>query len=356
MPVGAVIPYGGADDVYPDFPAYIRCNGAPIDIAEVFELSKAIGNTFTPNPSPNPKSFQVPDLRGKFIRGVDLAGVNDPDAGSRETAPGGASLGLGTWQHYATSFTNMEPGIWFSHFSKWYHKSDSVKGNVNLANDSNVKTQQWYADAKETRPINVAVNFYISSTDSVRGPKPQNFPIGGIITIPGTPTTSLSWPYWLPCTAIRHNIVDYPELYSVLKNTWGSSDNVTFRVPDLQKYFLRGADVDGVSNGDPDWDQRLGPDGTSIRKGVGSTQKAAVALPRTFVSTGSNVQTLNADINYPTGSCENAKTARIPGSTVDCCDRSGPQTAQLSCGKENKKWANETAPRNVAVRFYIRAK
>ncbi|KAM3087072.1 hypothetical protein ACMFMF_001004 [Clarireedia jacksonii] len=62
-------------------------------------------------------------------------------------------------------------GAWdlVPHCSKWYHKSNSTAGNNNLANDDNVNTQTWHSDATETRPINAAVNFYISSVDPVRG-------------------------------------------------------------------------------------------------------------------------------------------------------------------------------------------
>ncbi|KAM3089596.1 hypothetical protein ACMFMG_001180 [Clarireedia jacksonii] len=145
IPVGTVIPYGGAENVYPEFPDYIRCDGSPTDKDQILDLAKAVRNTF--DPSPTPLSFIVPDLRGKFIRGVDLKGASDPVAGSRETALDGSVSELGTWQHYATSFV----------------------GNNNLANDDNVNTQTWHSDATETRPINAAVNFYISSVDPVRG-------------------------------------------------------------------------------------------------------------------------------------------------------------------------------------------
>ena len=77
IPPGSIMPYGGITAP----PGWVLCDGAQYDsgdpaFAKVFA---AIGNSF----GGTDPLFNVPDLRGQFLRGVDAGRGADPDAAQR---------------------------------------------------------------------------------------------------------------------------------------------------------------------------------------------------------------------------------------------------------------------------------
>lgn len=71
IPVGTIIIYSSPS--CPD--GYLPCDGREIPQSLYPELYKVIGNTF----GGNSKTFCLPDLQGKFIRGWDKEGDVDPE-------------------------------------------------------------------------------------------------------------------------------------------------------------------------------------------------------------------------------------------------------------------------------------
>ena len=68
------------------------------------ELFAAIGTAWG---SPSSKRFNLPDLRGLFLRGVDAGSGRDPDVNKRQASkPGGNDIGVGSVQD--DSVQNME--------------------------------------------------------------------------------------------------------------------------------------------------------------------------------------------------------------------------------------------------------
>jgi len=65
VPAGTVIPYGSTSAPY----GYIKCNGAAISRTVYADLFAAIGTNF--GGGDGSTTFNVPDLRGEFIRGWD---------------------------------------------------------------------------------------------------------------------------------------------------------------------------------------------------------------------------------------------------------------------------------------------
>ena len=59
-------------------------------------------------------------------------------------------------------------------------------------------------------------------------------PFTGTVSLSAFKITSASFPGWLPCDGGEYSCTDYPDLYTAIGNTFGSSNvNVTFKVPSI---------------------------------------------------------------------------------------------------------------------------
>jgi len=87
IPAGAIMPYAGKTAP----PGWVLCDGTQYDgtLPEFARLFDAVGLTF----GGSGNMFQVPDLRGQFLRGLDPSGTIDPN---------GANRTLGSTQGFAT--------------------------------------------------------------------------------------------------------------------------------------------------------------------------------------------------------------------------------------------------------------
>jgi microcystin-dependent protein len=110
-PTGAVGPQGipGADAIAPagavvafagnTAPAgWLLCDGASVSRAQYGALFAAIGTAW--GEGDGPLTFNVPDLRGQFLRGQDRGTGRDPNAASRTASGAGGNTGdaVGTVQ------------------------------------------------------------------------------------------------------------------------------------------------------------------------------------------------------------------------------------------------------------------
>jgi microcystin-dependent protein len=93
VPPGTVITF--ASETCP--PGYLRCDGSNQSAATYPELFAAIGTAFG---NPGAGQFNVPELRGLFVRGWASGTANDPDRGSRVALRAGGAVGdhVGTFQ------------------------------------------------------------------------------------------------------------------------------------------------------------------------------------------------------------------------------------------------------------------
>jgi hypothetical protein len=81
---GAIVAYGGK--IAP--PGWLVCDGAQVSRAEYSKLYEIIGNAF--GEGDGSSTFHLPDLRGRFLRGVSGTTNFDPDKNQRlPMAPGG---------------------------------------------------------------------------------------------------------------------------------------------------------------------------------------------------------------------------------------------------------------------------
>jgi len=84
---------------------------------------------------------------------------------------------------------------------------------------------------------------------------------------------------WLECKGQNLNVLQYPELFKVIEDTWGGAKGVSFNAPDLRGIFLRGWNHgQSKANGDPDVAERAatGPNGSGKADRVGSGQPDAL--------------------------------------------------------------------------------
>lgn len=110
-----------------------------------------------------------------------------------------------------------------------------------------------------------------------------DLPVGAIVIFPGqiiqqscqlsTAMTDLRYMPWMICDGSSLLITEYPALYRVIGDLYGSSGEGRFNLPDYRGYFLRGVDLQKTR----DKDERTPPNGASVNpQGIGSTQEDAM--------------------------------------------------------------------------------
>lgn len=181
VPIGTIVPFaGGLDEGWLKSQGWLYCNGAALNKSDYPDLALVM----SPNYGGGRTTFNLPDLRGRFVRGVDLTSGNDPDAASRPPSnPGGLSGdNPGSMQGHLTArpvkpFTAAEAGahthqvphapvdnnayaIAGSHYGIW--RDASVNTSVNGKHTHTIASG---GDA-ETRPINSYVFFIIKFKDA----------------------------------------------------------------------------------------------------------------------------------------------------------------------------------------------
>ncbi len=126
LPAGMIVPFAGDAASIPD--GWLLCDGSEVTRITYDRLFAAIGTNY--GYGDNATTFNLPDFRGRFLRGTDNGAGNDPDAGSRTESATGGNTGdaVGSWQSYATAMA-MTP---FSIANAGYHShsgSSSFSGN-----------------------------------------------------------------------------------------------------------------------------------------------------------------------------------------------------------------------------------
>jgi microcystin-dependent protein len=150
-PSGSIIMYGGA--AAPS--GYLLCDGSAVSRSTYSALFSAIGSAY--GIGDGSTTFNIPDFRGIFPRGVDNGAGNDPDASSRTAVNSGNSGdAVGSAQagqigaHTHTQIVGVTP---------------DASGTVVLVSRdafksvSNIST----VGGSQTNPINLYVNFIIKT-------------------------------------------------------------------------------------------------------------------------------------------------------------------------------------------------
>lgn len=142
VPTGSMLPYGGT--TAPS--GWLLCDGAEVSRSDYASLFAAIGTSF--GSGDGSTTFNLPDLRGEFLRGWDNSRGRDPDAATRT---GGDAVG------------STQEDEFMSHTHTTSAGYSNNKGRVGSDNRHLVFSGHTTGatGGNETRPKNVAVNFII---------------------------------------------------------------------------------------------------------------------------------------------------------------------------------------------------
>jgi microcystin-dependent protein len=150
---------------------FLPCDGSAVSRTTYETLFSAVGTFW--GAGDGTTTFNLPDLRGYFLRGVDDGAGKDPDAGSRSTGDQ-----VGSLQTYATGLaasgalstsTAGNHNHTVSHLpndSSWYEIAGSHYAEWN-ANGTQTSTDGLHSHTvssggdSETRPVNVYVDYAI---------------------------------------------------------------------------------------------------------------------------------------------------------------------------------------------------
>jgi microcystin-dependent protein len=154
QPVGLIAAYGGTTAPL----GWLLCDGASYSQGQYPELFQAIGTNFGGNAT----NFNVPDLRGRFPRGVDGIAGNDPDKLSRIASNIGGLAGnnvgsmqgdgVGGHSHVLTLNGRSGNEAFVNRGANWGY--DDWQGGTSSATTA-------ANSGNETRPKNVYVNYII---------------------------------------------------------------------------------------------------------------------------------------------------------------------------------------------------
>lgn len=173
VPAGSILPFGGTSAPT----GYLLCDGTSYLRADYAGLYTAIGNAYGTADSTH---FNVPDLRGQFIRGVDGSASLDPDKAGRTASNTGGNTGNNVGSKQASAMLQHKHNISVVQFTAGSLSTSGGSGfgaisigatAVNTANTAgNSATSndglgaiQNAGTSTETRPTNVYVNFIIKT-------------------------------------------------------------------------------------------------------------------------------------------------------------------------------------------------
>ena len=134
---------------------WMFCDGRALDSGVYPELFAVIGYLYGKT---GVSSFNLPDYRGLFLRGVDAGSGMDPDSSKRLAPTGsGTSSGIGSFQCDALqTHTHIYKSVQLA--------APAQSGNAAGQTNSEVSTSAPESPARittETRPKNIAVNYII---------------------------------------------------------------------------------------------------------------------------------------------------------------------------------------------------
>lgn len=172
-PSGIISAYGGTSAPS----GWLICDGSAISRTGFASLFAAIGTAY--GAGDGSTTFNIPDLRGLFLRGVSGSSGRDPDANSRSALNSGGNTGNNVGSYEGSTFAyHAHGGVTGTDFPDHTHNTPWLQfGNptgsggggalfyntITSTFGANQRHQHGIAGegGSETRPINVNVNYII---------------------------------------------------------------------------------------------------------------------------------------------------------------------------------------------------
>lgn len=153
LPIGSIVMWGGLDGALPR--GWLLCDGKSYPKAKYPELASVVLTHFGEPRSPD-RDFYVPDLRGRFVRGVDSGAARDPDSMERKDMRSDRTVGGVVGSVQSDEFRE--------HVHTYQHPAKREGGGL-------YEGRHWWpgedatgkAGGKETRPINAYLYFIIKA-------------------------------------------------------------------------------------------------------------------------------------------------------------------------------------------------
>ena len=150
-------------------PGYLFCNGAAVSRSVYAELFQKIGTTH--GSGDGSTTFNLPDYRGRFLRGQDTGIARDPDRASRTAMNSGGNAGdnVGSVQGGQIQSHNHEEGLKTAIVNDLPYQYGTVGRSGNGVGGFAAQTSQRSGltsstGGGETRPLNAYVNYFIKYT------------------------------------------------------------------------------------------------------------------------------------------------------------------------------------------------
>ncbi len=161
MPLGTVIAFAGSPDAAAQAElmaaGWLLCDGRAVNRTTHQQLYAAIGNVH--GSGDGTSTFNLPDYRGRFLRGTDGGSGRDPDAAARSAPAAGGQAGAGVGSVQADDFRAHQHPL-----TEWIFNN-----NVDGLDSTGVHSWEHHPEARatsptggsETRPVNAAVQWLI---------------------------------------------------------------------------------------------------------------------------------------------------------------------------------------------------
>jgi microcystin-dependent protein len=160
-PAGAVTAFAGNPSQIT--PGWLLCDGRAMSSIQLPALYAAIGTNWGAGVAGSTNDFNLPDLRGLFLRGVDNspsvgASGNDPESAARSAIKLGGNRGPNAGSYQSDDFKSHTHGVKASSFVA--PESEGIAG-YNVTSVHNRSHESLSTGGFETRPRNAYVNYII---------------------------------------------------------------------------------------------------------------------------------------------------------------------------------------------------
>lgn len=296
LPVGSIIAY--AAEVYrgAEPAGWFLCDGRELNRIYFADLFDSIGTAWGASCA---DKFNIPDLRGMFLRATGGGKDINPDANTRTSSKTGGNSGdkAGSFQDFATcipviAFTGS---ISNGNVSKCNYDAGCQDPAAEYDGSHTETVQITNGGGKETRPKNKAVHYLIKYARVV-GDERVKIPLAAVFPT-AVKSSHIDTTYWNIChgTKLSKEGEDQ-ELFDKIGFIHGGESPKEFLLPDYRNMFLRG--VSGSEGNDPDAGSRECPYSGSYpgnRVGIGSYQKDETARPKNPFSVDVHVPSRKID-------------------------------------------------------------